>query len=939
MQLCPVIASKNRPKWLGWQLDRLLPQLEGQDHIVVILDGYDTKKYPITRGLTSKFRDSRVTLLSLGHCIGPDRAHLLGNSHVPTDAVVVEIDDHDRAHEDLLAELRKAFKNTDIIGAYCDIYCIDPEEKVKTLRRKQYASFLESGMLAYGLKAYRKWAYDAVGGYPREYFPANDYALMVKLEQLFGQRAFAYIDKPLVAVVEDARGISRMNKDKQTEQMEAIKEQGRKGFRLPYKFVSVPGVPGSKILSAKGVKPAKGAKGAVKRSAHKPSVCFVAESISKVRGGGILSMRALMRAAARAGYAVSVICSSAYKVSPEDAKWMGAHYVNAEGFQLFGTGTMASVEAALKELKPDIVVGTSACGPSVVDCAHDAGVPVSLMVQFWRILVHRTNEETMNALNRKHVPKDIFDPVRCAKVRKADVLLANSPFTARILELATGRKVDAVVRPPVYPERFVPKPGALPVHKREYIMCPSSQVGKGGDIFLALARRNPKKRFLMLAGDSDDFGDTGMRERAEALENVAVREDWVTDMRPVYTQTRCIFLGTQTCESFSRTVAEGLACGIPLLLSDAGNLRNAPEGHATIVKRKASLNTWDTALAKVLALRPEPTTAWCIDDTPEFVRTLNATRKLSEVLVSVPDAPGITTAAKQLAACHEVTTIAGIPTPDKCARFGLTIISGTWNREWDSACAAPVAYWWHSHLAQMDSTRREVADLLELLPEIKGRKGRYICFTSQADANLWASRLPGQVYWLPPPMCVPDHPIAAEKIDGKHVYLPGPFVQRKNILTALGAVSYAGAEAHVTEWSLQRRVELESLASALGVRLHIHSCPAIDDVLALAGACRAAVMLSAAETFCYAAAEVVVAGTPVVSWPGIPAMAGGPPELCVADPTSVDVVGHALSTVLASADGARSMAGRQFEVLGGLVRRRTLAARVALQGMLEDGHG
>jgi len=937
MQLCPVIVSKNRPKWLGWQLDRLIPQLEGKDRIIVVLDGQDEQAYPLPSGVAKQFKNGRATLLSLKHSIGPDRAHMLANSHVPADAVVVEIDDHDKADKELLAELRKAFKNPDIIGAFCDVYVIDPEAKVKTIRHKQSASFLESGMLAYGMKAYRKWAYDAVGGYPTDHFPANDYALMVKLEQLFGQRAFAYIDKPLVAVVEDARGISRMNKDKQLEEMDAIKAEGRAGFRLPYKFVAVPGAPSGRTLEARGIK--AGQRGiAVERSKRKPTVCFVAESIATARGGGVLSMRALMKAAAQAGYAVSVICSSAHKVGEEDKKWLDVHYVDAEGFQLFGTGTMVSVEKALKKLRPDIVVGTSACGPSVVDCAHDAGAPVALMVQFWRILVRHMDEKTMDALNRKRIPKDIFDPVRSAKVRRADVMLANSPFTAGVLEVATGRKSDGIVRPPVYPKDFVPE-GAPPVHEREFIMCPSSQIGKGGDIFLALARRNPDKRFLMLAGDSDDFGSTGMRERAEALDNVAVREDWVTDMRAVYAQTRCVFLGTQTCESFSRTVAEGLACGIPLLLSDAGNLRNAPEGHAVIAKRKASVSTWDAALKDALALRPEPTTEWCIDDTPVFVQTLDDARRLSEVLVSTPNAPGITTAAHQLAACHGTTTVEGIPGPGECARFALTVISGAWDAEWDRACCVPVAYWWHSHLAQMDTTRRELSNLLELFSGIKGRAGRWICFTAQADAELWAARLPKQVYWLPPTMQMPERPRTAKKLKGRHVYLPGPFVQRKNVFTALGAVANADAEAHVTERSLGRCPQLEPLASALGVRLHVHSCPSAGDVLALAGACGAAVMLSAAETFCYAAAEAVVAGTPVVYWPGIPALAGGPEELCVADPTSVGVVGGALKAVLASSS-AEQTAEQQFKALAGLARRQNAAARLALQAMLQEcNHG
>ena len=243
----PVIATKGRPEWLVKQLERLCPQLVEAERIVVVVDGDDRTVQAIEN--LSAVMDGQsadpVAVIPLARSVGPDRAKRIGIAMVPADGVVCEIDDHDLAEQGLLAELRQVFANPDVLVAGCDVYHSDPEGLVRKLRRKKAGPFRENGnSLGWGMRAYRKWAYDCVGGYPQEWFPANDYALMCMLEQFGGKGAVAHIREPLVTVIEDMQGISNQNKELQRGQVVRVANLGlARSFELPFGLLRSAGGP------------------------------------------------------------------------------------------------------------------------------------------------------------------------------------------------------------------------------------------------------------------------------------------------------------------------------------------------------------------------------------------------------------------------------------------------------------------------------------------------------------------------------------------------------------------------------------------------------------------------------------------------------------------------------------------------------------------------
>lgn len=917
----PVIATRHRPGALMAQLSRLVPQLLEGENIIVVFDG-------VERLPGGSFSSPTIKMIQIDGHIGVDRARRIGNAFVPsgTDDIVCEIDDHDLAEPTLLAELREAFRERTANIAYCDVVCTDPKHTVERVRKKQEGHFRTEGNLGFGMRAYRKWLYDAVGGYPLDYFPANDYALCCMIEQLCNYRGNVYIPKPLVKVVIDSRGISATHRTEQDREYARVMDAANNGgFRLPFR-IPPPAAPrpGETVEPEPGPEAApRGTSVAETKARGRPHVVLVTEVVGHGRGGGEMSMLGLLRRVAGKGYRVSALYATDAGERPYRSDWLALHKLDDLTLRDRGVGASDRFLMALDALRPDIVVTEVRTGANIADACKALGVPMLTLVQFWHNLVE-TSERGWDAVNRRPIPDDARNAWGCAKLKKSAAIVANSEFSAEVIRACLRREPDAIVYPPVNADAVRAK-DAPPVHERPYIVCPSVQAGKGAEIFLALARRNPKMRFLLLAGDNRHSKEDDIVRAAREIGNVSVCEAWVRDMREIYAQARCVFIGTQTAESFCRTAAEARANGIPLLVSDAGNLaRIVDERSGAVVPRRASLAEWEIGLRRALALRPRPTDEFCRDHTGRFVRVVDAHRRLSDVGIFVTPATGIRTGARQF---EEVLGLRRLDWP-ACAETArdcaLAILPGVWNPGLSDAIECKLGFWWCSHFAQMDTNRHEMRQLMDVVKTVRSRADRFLLLTCRTDVEVWRNVLGGRVKWLPNCLNVrAEGARGAEKLDGAHVFIPGPYVQRKNVYTALGAISAAGAEAHVTT-RVEGCAAIKELARALKVRLHVHDCPEPADVLKVAGRCRAAVMVSTAETYCYAAAECVLAGAPTVGWRGIPILRGGPEQLAPADPTDVALVARSLREAL---KGGESLVERQREAVVRNAKCMNAAAR------------
>ncbi len=228
-----IIPTRERPALIGEQVRRIEHQMSDDDRLTVVIDGCPA---------TEIKQSGRVSVIRLADAVGVDRARQIGTAGACADAIIFEVDDHDLIQPGALDSIRKAMEIPSVVAAYSDVldhvsWMVDGERKDLTKRRDKDPSsrLADVGFLGYGCRIYRKWAYDAVGGYPLEYFPANDYALMLKIEQLFGRGAIRHIDFPLVTVEHDGRGVSEINEAAQSEmtiRLANIALNG--GFEIPF---------------------------------------------------------------------------------------------------------------------------------------------------------------------------------------------------------------------------------------------------------------------------------------------------------------------------------------------------------------------------------------------------------------------------------------------------------------------------------------------------------------------------------------------------------------------------------------------------------------------------------------------------------------------------------------------------------------------------------
>lgn len=955
IEVWPVIATKSRPEWLRKQLDALTPQLRRPEHIVVVFDG-DTPNHIDTSA-------QHVMRVCLSESVGVYRARCLGNAYVPTDAVVCEIDDHDIAEPDLLAELRSAFADRAVMLAYCDVFHTDPAGTLRKTREKEDGLFRECGQLGWGMRAYSKWAYDCVGGYPLDHPAAGDYALMCRLEDFCsGNGAVLHIRKPLVTVLQSRDGISKKREQEQTDAVSRISTDAVNGaFQHPYKLIGFAGedIPETEVIKPRSLAPPTSPEGdtafehtrqpkaiigkvtagaqdedvavpldSEPSTAYQPHLCLVTDYVGMGRGGGELSMLGLLRKCYETGHRISALYVRDAGKEPECADWIELHKVKKMVSVRGKHGEASAVfTAALRKINPDLIITEAGTAANIVGAAKSLGYPTLTLVQFWRGMVH--GAKAFDALNSTEpYPASVRDKLGCAQIAQSAALVANSEFSALVTAKCTGREPECVVYPPVDGVRCV-DPDAPPVPKRKYVTCLSVQSLKGIKIFIELARRRPRTQFLVVGGDYQLCKESHLVDEAESLPNMTVRREWQTDMAAIYAQTRVLFIGTQTCESFSRTAAEARANGIPLLVSDAGNLVNmAADGYGQVVPRKAAIAEWLKGLTAATKLRPKPDLSMCQDHSPRFMAAIKNSRKLSEIVIVRPNAIGIKTG------CEQFRRVLGLRVADwgqpaeDMADWPLVITPGIWNAKFAAELRGKVASWWCSHFAQMDSNRHEMENLLKAVEAIGKHPRGYLLMTSEPDVAVWRRTLGEQVKWLPNCMELPTDLPTPEKLDGTNVFIPGPYGVRKNVYASLAACVEAGADVHVTRL-IDNATGFKELASTLGVQLHVHDCPTVDDVHAVAGKCQAAIILSTAETFCYAAAECVLAGTPVICPPGVPVMAG---LSQVAVPGHVGYAGGAVEGVLRYS--AERLAEQQ-ETVRRNIQRYNLAARATLLEVLD----
>lgn len=217
-----VTPTCNRQRELAEQAERIGLQLGDNDRWIVVDDASDLAVD--VRGLAAAMpTPDRLLYAGLCYLKGQYGSTLNRARHVACtlarpDAWIVEVDDHDPITPDCLSFIRQAI----VAGAtfvYGDVIHVAPSGmELQPFAKPDYRQWLlrDEGSPCEGVRAYPKWLYEAVGGY-RWYgerdvggneWPAGDYGLFMRMEQLTEGFGFCRIPRVLCSTVKHPHGIS-----------------------------------------------------------------------------------------------------------------------------------------------------------------------------------------------------------------------------------------------------------------------------------------------------------------------------------------------------------------------------------------------------------------------------------------------------------------------------------------------------------------------------------------------------------------------------------------------------------------------------------------------------------------------------------------------------------------------------------------------------------
>jgi len=930
--LYPVIATRGRPVEVIEQVARLLCQLLPGERVIVVVDGDNLATIALSnRDLLDQ---EGLSLVELSTRNGVNFARRIGNCHVPPHGIIVEVDDHDWIEEGCLAAIRKAYENPEVHFVYGDCVAVDPTRKARNVERGKKAAYnagaFRARHCAWGLRSFRSWLYHAVGQWPVEEneSPGGDMILCMRMEALLQEagmlgmgRGIVHLPQVLNNVVISAEdGISAqaaLDKDEsganaQQRNVAAAVQAIASGEWTPPMSVEqmresaqALGIPVGDSAPRQATRP--------KRSKPLAMICHTRfgqvatkEGMSKV-GGGEMSSAYWKPALEEVGFEVEVRCTD--ECDPEVATIC----------------TTQEMAGEIRKVRPDIVVvrdgfqGTSArwkfsqdgveSYTGLVGVCRELGIPVIVRCQFWRGIVDCWVETVWEDLHYgaqegiaiEHPEELAKQSVLCEyggwdhwrgtareyleRVRdkegtvglwQSNGIITNSEFCTRA--------VDACMRSP-RAETEWPTIPLEPILAKErdpqYVLMPAGQTGKGLDTFVQFARDFPDEQFVVLA----PHGPEGAMLAELNLPNMTVLEHQ-TDMAAVYAKAKVVFIGTQTAETFCRAAAEARANGIPLLVSDAGNLPSFVEnGGGLCMPRKAPYEEWLKSLAVLLEpndciaamLDIGPDEQFCqgsVDVLPGMARDLTAGHGI--VVVYPRGAPGVSNGVRHLAAVTGASMRAsddmGSLDPTSCA--GVVLCGGLLPEYVTliEQAECPVALNWRSHLLQMGFHVHELEQFRRALDVVAEHPNMSMMASYEDSAMAWAEAYGIKTAWLPD--CydeglTPPPWLRPEKEAEFTIPLLGPVCPRKNLQTVALAAKLADVRVIASEW-IRRDPILAAHIDGLGLNIEWRDLPTEDDVVNLISSCHALVLGSVAETFGYTACHAMLAGVPVIGSALIP---------------------------------------------------------------------
>ncbi len=843
-----VIPTHNRAKHLCEAIGGALAQ--NPDAVIVVDDGSTDK----TQELLRDAGDSRVCCVRLTRSHGVNVARRTGTGVVPSDAVVVELDDHDLLATGAIKALREAFSDRAVSVVYADADFIGPggQQLEGALKKQAYQPglFRKVGCQALGVRAYRKAAYDACGGWRLDEWPAGDYGMFLRMERALGDAGFLHIPRILCHV---RRGI-----------VGSISVRHATAQALRAERMQIAAL-GEGLREQRTAPPPPRIAQDDDRILPRGKHCLIVVPFwGPSYGGGELTMLHFARRLLDAGIEVRVAAKMS-RLNTARGWWDD---VPCE------TGADSAVRIA--EQRPRLVLFQDTPTEGEAAICKRLRIPYVIQFAFWRNLVPHESAADWDRINKGDLDSVVLDTRRAALWGASEVFANSAWMRERIEPLLLGRHVK-VCRPPLAESAIVKGR-----RRHQCILLPQAQIPKGLDIFLRLAQDFPDERFVGL--NLMGVLPVEVKRQLKELSNVDTRK-WEDDIASLYARSKMVFIATKTAETFCRAAAEARVNGIPLLVSDAGNLPNICNSKRVgrVVSRKAGYSAWEKAFKEVLAMKGRaPKDAQYLDNAGTD-RVITACRGLmvgKDIAVVYPEgAPGIRMVAEHLAVTAG-TELFGSAELGKIRNeeWKLVILCGGFGPDYKAFVQGrrgASALLWGSSAAQMEWHPVEKKLWSDALQWVDAGDKRYIFTTGEALA---ADQRSARIRWLPctfdlggrAPLRYPD-PVGRMPRDW-HIPLLGPCEPRKRLGAIVNAAQKIGLGLRIAQRvmddargkALTKDVDFSTKYST------VHDLRTEADVINLFMQCDVAAFPSDAETFCYSAAEAMLAGLPTIVSQAIP---------------------------------------------------------------------
>lgn len=292
-------------------------------------------------------------------------------------------------------------------------------------------------------------------------------------------------------------------------------------------------------------------------------VLFVGRFCHPPCGGGEYFINSVLSYLKKKGYECLAACychpDPRQKLKNEIIDWMGleVHRFEKMSFEI--------LYQFLSDQEPDLVITQSYDAPGIVAAANQLGIKTILGTHFWRNICE-VEDNFVGMLDR---------PLSTVKIRKdlhgvfseANALYVNSEYMRKAVERYVGIDIERIISPVLDVERVISKNP-----KREYVTLINPDVGKGGRLFLELAKQMPDVNFACVGFGNDCFPENAkINEEIKNIANIKTIEQ-TDDMADVYSKTKVLLVPSGVDETFSMVTLEAMSNSIPVLVSSYGNL-------------------------------------------------------------------------------------------------------------------------------------------------------------------------------------------------------------------------------------------------------------------------------------------------------------------------------------------------------------------------------